>query len=65
MTPIKASIDGGMIAVAGGWLFGVLPHLAWIVPTVYYGVQLWIVIVDRWFTKPSSDHSPGSAPLSQ
>lgn len=47
----RAGVDGGMIAVAVTWLMGIAPHLAWIVPTVYYGVQLWIVVADRWFTK--------------
>lgn len=51
MTPVRASIDGGMVAVVLGWLGGVLPHLSWLIPTIYYGVQLYILVVDRWFPR--------------
>jgi len=37
---VRAGMDGSMIAIALGWLLGFLPHLAWIIPTIYYAVLL-------------------------
>jgi hypothetical protein len=38
--PFKAGIDASMLGIAGGWLWGALPHLSWIIPTVYYAILI-------------------------
>jgi len=60
MTVVKAGIDAGAAFVALGWVAGWLPHISWILPVVWYSIQIWesksgqkiIGRIKSWFHRP-------------